>query len=700
MIERMEYKVIVTHNSQNNELTVEMQYDALFATAYQALEKANKLRIPAWPDKKFHSIDEYFAHMADLYAIDPVYIMLPLNETSFTVDANKRTISNPKITVLQGDQNSEIVTFVIDRYFDYKDLFTAQYTFVQWTLPDGTEGITNIQLKDLNVPGNGKLRLGWPLDNEITSQKGIVKFSLRFCDMGTVEEKVTDPETGVVTKVPKTVVVYSFNTLTSTLTISESLQPKIDPNGANINDPVNEGLFRKSIINSQIYLPNMPIAQTPRFEDPGLDLNQYESLATTVDGFTTLTMKAQAIVTDTGSLSYEWWYKPAEDIGNFNSNTWYPYNTTTKDGVELPGFSALGGTVVDEYKAVVYDGKAKPGEQFYKDQQGTAAGLEDLVIGKTLYEKFTTYTVPTGTAEKEKVKVTGQYKVTASNSIGSNEAREKDSKTCFLVSPADIAFERDGDLKQKEVFPSDPTTGEDLSITLVVNPTSDSTIGLKREFTWNRYTTNPLDADGKLKADAEFVSSSKKPSMDDETKQEGRKHEVVNPGWYQVIVESTLNRQTKDLESTVCKVTSKPVAPKKAGTKGATVIMAYGTESSAKVDPDDGLATYNLSVGKTAELDVNITNVAQSGYDPLLFSEGVSYLWGVQINDGKSSYRTLTDKDVGPGKLVKEGLGTNKLTIYRDTDEVTYTYKCIITNHLNGLKASCSQADALAFIIR
>ena len=169
----MELKVIVKVNSINDATTTSQKYDRLFATAYQALEAKGLVREDCvHADKAFHSIDEYFAHLSHLYAIDPVYIMLPLDETPFAIDADKRTISNPKITVLQNDQNAEVVLFTIDRYFDYKDLDTVEYTYVQWTLPDGTEGASKITMKDLSIPG--KLRLGWPLDNEFTSLKGSV----------------------------------------------------------------------------------------------------------------------------------------------------------------------------------------------------------------------------------------------------------------------------------------------------------------------------------------------------------------------------------------------------------------------------------------------------------------------------------------------------------------------------------------------
>jgi hypothetical protein len=204
--------VIVTVNQNVDNVSTADKYKNLFAKAYQALEAydASLLKVQ-YEDKAFHSIDEYFAHLEYLFALDVTYAMLPLDETPFTINANTRTITNPKITIVQNDQNSEVIMFVVDRYFDYKDLDRA-FIYVQWTLPDGTEGATEIEMKDLSLPG--KIRFGWPLDSEITSQPGTVKYSVRFWNV----DKIKDADGK-----EKDAVVYSLNTLTSTLVVNAAL---------------------------------------------------------------------------------------------------------------------------------------------------------------------------------------------------------------------------------------------------------------------------------------------------------------------------------------------------------------------------------------------------------------------------------------------------------------------------------------------
>ena len=154
-------------------------YNALFAKAYQELEAINKLKPEVVnTERRFLSLDDYFAHMADLLALNPTYMMLPIDEAAFTINANTRAISTPKVVTLQNDQIAETLMFTVDRYFDYMDLYNAR-VFVQWTLPSGKEGATEIELKDITtIPG--KIRFGWPLDSDVTSEIGTVRYSVRF----------------------------------------------------------------------------------------------------------------------------------------------------------------------------------------------------------------------------------------------------------------------------------------------------------------------------------------------------------------------------------------------------------------------------------------------------------------------------------------------------------------------------------------
>ena len=140
----MDLKVIITINEKNANL-----YNALFAKAYQALKAANKLK-PEFENEegRFLSLDDYFAHMSDLLALDVTYMMLPLDETTFAINANTRSISTPKIVTLQNDQIAETVVFTIDRFFDYMDL-SETTCIVQYITADNKARIYVVPFYDI-----------------------------------------------------------------------------------------------------------------------------------------------------------------------------------------------------------------------------------------------------------------------------------------------------------------------------------------------------------------------------------------------------------------------------------------------------------------------------------------------------------------------------------------------------------------------
>jgi hypothetical protein len=312
--------VIITMN--------ESKYNPLLAKAYQALKSAGKLR-EGFDDKchtelgRFLNAGEYYAHLSELYGLDPTYTILPIDEGMFEINANSRAITAPKVVVLQNDQLSKVVIFTVDRYVDFMDLNEAQ-VWVQWTAPgtNGTvrEGAQKISIKDTNsLPG--KIRLAWLLDDDVTAEAGVVKYSVRFWN----KDNFADGDK----------VVYSLNTITSTLTITPSLQPQLNDEST-IGDPVGRSLFARAIRNSQVVGEGIAIPQIPNFGEPGKNIGGEASLSDN-----TLELVAQAWTGDTGVISYEWMYRPAVDIECEDEGTTYHY----KAGIEYSYEDRL---VIDE----------------------------------------------------------------------------------------------------------------------------------------------------------------------------------------------------------------------------------------------------------------------------------------------------------------------------------------------------------------
>lgn len=624
----MDLKVIVTINETNAD-----KYNALFAKAYQALQSAGKLHLPedslANSMGRFVTLNEYMGHASELLTLDPAYLLLPLDEPAFEINADARTIKASKIAVLQNDTNAETIQFVVDRYFDQMDLNEAQI-FIQWTRPSGGEGATLVEMKDLTIPG--KIRFGWTLTSDVTAEPGVVKYSVRFWNLDEDE------------------VVYSLNTLTSSLTISPSLHPIVEDN-ANVVRP--SGLFARAVRNSMISSAGTPVPLAPYFFAPGEDLLPYASL----NAQDTLTLRAQAGVGDTGVINYEWYYKPATEIVvdgvTFRNDTFYPFH----DVGEFKGFNLMGGTVSDEY--IEYDwasaGKLNIGDRYFTDNQGknpyTSIHVPEIGSAIKLYEKYTTYTVPADSS----MRVTGQYKVCATNTIGNNTTAEHPSTVCQLISPDNVVITKD--------LPA-----------LVIAKVGDDLVVNVKEQTHKDKVLVTYKWEKSVKAD---LSSYETLSEADNT------YTIATPGWYKATINANLNREPKTATTQVCKVTFAPEKPQ----------LAYDEIALGKIPEDDDVPVF---AGATAILGIAPINMVPSsyvGYDSTLFSDEITYRWTKRKNDGRET--NVTDADVASG-LVTGEINASTLVVNAPEENAGWIFCCYATNHLSGKTA---ESAPLAFYV-
>lgn len=648
----MDFKVIVTINEKNAD-----RYNALFAKAYRALEAKGWLKDEAKNSEgRFLSLNHYLAHAKELFNLDDKtsgYLLIPLDEPAFAINADSRAIAPAKVVVLQNDNFAETIQFTVDRYFDHMDLNEARI-FVQWTLPDGTEGATWAdELKDLTIPG--KIRFGWTLTSDVTAQPGIVKFSVRFWN------KALDEVDG------QEKVVYSFNTLTSSLTISPSLQPIVNDENSAIA-PKGSGLFEKAIIDSQILVEGTPLPLSPHFSSPGLNLRTEETL---VDN--TLTLRAQAIVGDTGSIDYEWYYTPAVDTplminGEeyiFSAKNSYPFKDIVKDGkVILPGFEHFGGTVNNlDYQLFDYTstGKLNFGDRYFVKNGSRYDPYGETTVPDSgdLYERYTSYTVPSGDA-----KVTGTYIVKATNTITPNVSLPQPSNPCVLIGPDVVTLTKD--LEESRII-LDSEKGVDL--TIGSKPQRNQATQVK--YSWAVNT----------QSNAINFAEDLKPGN-------GTIYNTKTPGWYQSKVEATLNRETKEMATKVCKVTFYPKIP----------ILDYDEATKAMIGEGSVIPTFTGN----AVLNVVIVSSRPEEYEGKtefaeeLFSEGYTYRWTKQQPDGVETPVTAADVTSG---LIEGPIDGPSLAVKEQATFGTYAFKCYVTNYLNGKDIESKASDALCFYV-
>lgn len=159
-------------------------------------------------------LEEYFGIIKTLREnLDTNYGIIPLDEATFDIDANTRTIKLPKndyTYIVKGDNLAETIFFTIDRYFDGVDLNSKEIVILSSI--NGNKSWTPITLKDITSI-NGKIKFGWTIGTAITQESGTLEFSVRFIDL-----------TGNTFD-------YSFSTLPAKISIKHTLDFVYDGDG-------------------------------------------------------------------------------------------------------------------------------------------------------------------------------------------------------------------------------------------------------------------------------------------------------------------------------------------------------------------------------------------------------------------------------------------------------------------------------------
>ena len=631
--------MIVSINKNNSD-----SYVNLFADAYRFLKDFDEREGTNYLDDtskdSFSSLAEYYSHMADLFdAHGYQYIMVPLDEEPFTIDLNTRSITVPKsftaCASVQTDLLAETIVFVTDRYFDYMDLSNTDI-YVQWVTPDGTKGATKVEMIDLDSEAN-KIKFAWPLHNIITKNPGEVNFSIRFF-------RLHEGET-----------VYSLNTLNNKITIKPALQPE---GPSIIETPVFDNAFKKAVVNSYYSESGIPQPNPPSFADPGANTtinptgraDLIEADNNIIDNVkiiglkdNTVTLYAQAIVTDVGEISYEWYYKPE------GSEIAYPCANFPKG----ENFVTLG-TTQDVYIEVTNEDNTfvqekVPHERYYEmvDENAYRLYTGEFPAEVPLYTRYTSYTVADGDTD-----IAGTYHVRAYNNVAVGDkvvssTKFAASRDCFLPGPKDIVVTKK--LENGLVL------GEN-GATLTVDTQIDN-YNPNMSYEWRWSTENAEEV-----LDSEF-------NVDITTTE--NTYTVSEPGWYSSRILATLNRKVKDtFDAGVCRVTNKPLPP----------VLPY----------QENQAEY-LNAGETVSFTVTPTIANEFDLNEKLVSDAIHYVWQIRAVDGltNNAWTTIVDGDKG-----LQGQGTATLTVNNDLPYSGASFRCLVINELNGMKAVFSHTGA------
>lgn len=657
--------------SQNNNYNV--KYAALFNEALEVLKEEGKISQDA---SNFTSLEEYFMHIGDLanihgswvestlnggnasgwnerFAKYSKFLMLPLDEDYFKIDANTRTISVPALFAnhgvsLVGDSRAETLIFEIDRYFDFIDLLRTNI-YVQWTNPAKTDGATLITLIDYD---DKKIRFGWTLSDQITvSGSEPLKFSIRMFMRN---------DAGAIT--------YSLNTLPVSVKIRPVLRIAIE----NTYTDENPWLFTNAIVNGAD-------SNVSTFPEQAIIYKNLASQANlSVDD--SLVFEIGAYAPDTGILSYSWKF--------------IPY--TNQDIVET-----LTGTDGDITTRVVMvetaDTAINPNKKYYvSDGDGgfTLCVFEDNAVfdpEETYFEESAQCIIGASTTN---FTVAGQYYVNIINTVGGNTTIKK-SAVCTVPHPEKIDYNTDlVESGENNILAYTVTKTEDTELDAEKTYYTKAANGEYVEFTGEAFEENVEYYEFSAEKEKELkIIAISTPTHAAQTykwykvaEEDGEEEEIVEaqnlttctvtePGWYYAVTTSTLNRVVIEKESKISKITNTPTAPIIAEATGDVQSINFNTIGSS---------TYAIIITASVANDDEL--------DPALISDELIYEWVHQVKDAVDG--TPQYEPVAVGAYGVKSINGNTLTIeYGGDSEV---FKCNVYNKLNGVTAKTESDPYLA----
>lgn len=455
------------------------------------------------------TLEEYFSWLKVLGNTDKKYTVLPLDEEHFEINANTRAINIPASfkkngVAVQGDDLAEVLYFKIDRYFDFMDLNNTEI-LIQWETPKGADGTTIKSVspayhRDITSEP-GKLIFGWALSDAITANPGTLKFSVRFFQWG-------KPGEAGVEEGQEKVLLYSFGTLTASVTIQPSIVLDIE-NEDYVIDDAGERLIQR-LKDSDIV--GGYVASKPTFIVDLDDTHEYDLDEITEE----YELIVQAQSGDTGAISYKWYRRPLNEENEIidgqvvleGKNTFEPADMENLDATRTYYF------MVDD-KPQLYRGPI-PMEPNWEERYGT------------LYEKCSAFT-----ADRAAV-----YYAVAENRMTNSSQTTNSASVKFprpnratIVTP--VAAK--GILENEEpvelfVIADNAGLGK-LSYQWVMDPNHAAN--------FDGETTNFVPIEGATEAT----------------------YEASAPGHYKVIITNTRNKETIDIASTWARVTNAPEIP-------------------------------------------------------------------------------------------------------------------------------------------
>ena len=125
-------------------------------------------------------------------------IILPSEEKTFNVNLNKREIEVPTFLSVAKDHRAETIYFLVDRYYEYKDLSRTS-CMIEYINAAGEGGFYPVPFYDIssypayidkdNNVRSAQMLIPWLIEGDVTKVAGTVQFAIRFYELDEANER-------------------------------------------------------------------------------------------------------------------------------------------------------------------------------------------------------------------------------------------------------------------------------------------------------------------------------------------------------------------------------------------------------------------------------------------------------------------------------------------------------------------------------
>lgn len=120
--------------------------------------------------------------MAIIPYSDSIYVS-PTEDKIFEIDLNTRTIITPTFLSVEKEHKAETIYFLIDRYYEYKDLSQTS-CIIEFVNAKKKSSYFYVPFYDiLTYEQNRKMLIPWRIEGIATEVSGPVQFALRFFEI-------------------------------------------------------------------------------------------------------------------------------------------------------------------------------------------------------------------------------------------------------------------------------------------------------------------------------------------------------------------------------------------------------------------------------------------------------------------------------------------------------------------------------------